>query len=499
MGTMNNLRQVGRPNRQKSVIDGLANALKAAVKDPAKRQLLILVDASTEEIGREIFKKHNIVVGRIPPDPQGYWIEDNYDELDVFATVAIVSKSDIDQYTIADRIGFERTVFPDATMIVADFTTSINEGIRYTPTELKSTEAFIDSVAAILNPSLQELPGMATPYSALNNSFRSHEGETTTIAANNAHGKSTLSSTLIGHCLFNERRKVFWASMEMPSNVALARLYASLTRKKINGMSKDCSDRHKGTKNYLTPEEAETCARHIAGKLIIYDVNTGVKSRAILNRVEYARRRFGCSVFVIDSLTKCGIGSQDYQAQKDFLDELTDWARVHNVIVLLIAHLRKGDGKSGDPELKKPTKQDVAGDMGILNLSSNVLLFWRNKAKEKSLDNLRRGIETVTTENIRVKPEPKKYYLCEDTEEQLSESQTASHVAELELLVDGLKRIPDSYIIIAKNRIRGIERDDIGLYYDADHFRFSEMYQQDSCDVYPWLLEPPQQMKFGDK
>ncbi|MFT5471300.1 MAG: twinkle protein [Verrucomicrobiales bacterium] len=48
--------------------------------------------------------------------------------------------------------------------------------------------------------------------------------------------------------------------------------------------------------------------------------------RELLPVFEYAYRRFGITQFVIDSLLRCGIREDDYEAQKQFSQALADFA-----------------------------------------------------------------------------------------------------------------------------------------------------------------------------
>jgi twinkle protein len=89
---------------------------------------------------------------------------------------------------------------------------------------------------------------------------------------------------------------------------------------------------------------------------------------------------------VIDSLLKCGISSEDYAAQKKFLDQLNDFVNETNTHIILIAHARKGQGEN-----TPPGKLDVKGSGDITDLASNVWSCWRNKLKEADLLKLEAG------------------------------------------------------------------------------------------------------------
>src|SRR5262249_19823225 len=91
----------------------------------------------------------------------------------------------------------------------------------------------------------------------------------------------------------------------------------------------------------------------------------------------YARKRYGVAQFVVDSLMKCGIGEEDYNAQKDFVEALCDFKNEAECHVHLIAHSRKGSDES-----QAPGKLDVKGTGSMTDLADNVFSVWRNKAKE---------------------------------------------------------------------------------------------------------------------
>ena len=56
----------------------------------------------------------------------------------------------------------------------------------------------------------------------------------------------------------------------------------------------------------------------------------GIVGKTAVSRIievfEYARCRYGCDVFVIDSLMRLGVGSEDYEGQEKAVFELVSWA-----------------------------------------------------------------------------------------------------------------------------------------------------------------------------
>jgi twinkle protein len=94
----------------------------------------------------------------------------------------------------------------------------------------------------------------------------------------------------------------------------------------------------------------------------------------------YARRRYGIGLFVVDNLAKCGFHEDDYNGQKAFVDQLTDFAKAHDCHVLLVAHMRKRED-----ERKVSGKLDIKGSGALTDMADSVLIVWRNKGKEDDI------------------------------------------------------------------------------------------------------------------
>jgi twinkle protein len=107
-----------------------------------------------------------------------------------------------------------------------------------------------------------------------------------------------------------------------------------------------------------------------------------------MHAMEYARKRHGVDIFIIDSLFKCGLSSEDYGGQREFADKLTTFVNNTGAHVILVAHSRK---VSSGNEFAVPTKADVAGSSDITNAAFNVLIVWRNKMKKRKLDELKQA------------------------------------------------------------------------------------------------------------
>lgn len=181
-------------------------------------------------------------------------------------------------------------------------------------------------------------------------------GEVSLWAGINGHGKSMfLSQVVLDLCYQAER--VMVASFEMKP------------ARQMHRMSRQASGSNMPDKVWL-----EVFHQWTDERLWIYDHVGAVEWRKLIAVMRYAVANFGISHFVIDSLMKCVKGEDDYNAQKDFVNELCAFAQTHNVHVHLVHHVRKGES-----EHKAPGKFDVKGAGAITDQVDNVFIVWRNK------------------------------------------------------------------------------------------------------------------------
>lgn len=184
-------------------------------------------------------------------------------------------------------------------------------------------------------------------------------GEVSLWAGINGHGKSMfLSQVVLDLCYQAER--VMVASFEMKPV------------KQMHRMSRQAAGSRLPTRDWL-----EVFHQWTDERLWLYDHVGAVEWRKVIAVMRYAVKEFGVTNFVIDSLMKCVKGEDDYNAQKDFVNELCAFAQTHNVHVHLVHHVRKGES-----EHKTPGKFDVKGAGAITDQVDNVFIVWRNKKAE---------------------------------------------------------------------------------------------------------------------
>jgi twinkle protein len=204
--------------------------------------------------------------------------------------------------------------------------------------------------------------GTKTPFRKLDGLFRFRPSEVTLWGGMSGHGKSLLlGQMMLGFMAQNEKTVI--ASMEMTPKSTLIRAC-----RQAEGTSRPSRE---FVTDFLT----------MGGEhLWLYDQQGMVRADRIAGMAEYAADKLGVKHVIIDSLMKCGLGEDDYNGQKRFVDRLCTIAHDTGVHIHLVAHTRKGKD-----ELTPPNKMDILGGSSITNQVDNLIMVWRNKAKELSI------------------------------------------------------------------------------------------------------------------
>jgi twinkle protein len=254
--------------------------------------------------------------------------------------------------------------------------------------------------------------GLETPwYPAL--PWRVRRGELTILTGFSGHGKTQGLNQLMLH-LVMQGCKIMNASLEVRPELTLYYMTRCAMAKKE-----------------ATEKEARSCVSWLNDNMLFLDCIGTVNSERIKHAMDYAAKRHGVDVIVIDSLFKCGMSGEDYGAARAFVDMLTSFANNTGVHIILVAHSRKTQNGN---ELKPPTKSDVAGSSDITNAAFNVIVFFRNKLKKFNIDQARQS----------------------------------NNLEELAYWTDQ----PDGKIIIDKQRFGEGEECDVNTWFDRDSCQF---------------------------
>lgn len=228
--------------------------------------------------------------------------------------------------------------------------------------KVRSVDRYEAEVLAELEPESDAKPKHPKlPFA--NAWLRFAPGEVTVWAGYNGSGKSMLQGQVMS-VFAQDAIKGCIASFEMTPAKTISRMIRQNT-----------DHRH--------PSNAQV--REFIGKtknsLWVYDQQGAVQPKRLIAVLKYCAEVLGCTQIAVDSLMKCVKGTDDFNGQKEFVDQLTICARDFGIHIHLVAHLKKPDGVIE----RIPTRYDISGSSAISDLVDNVLIVYRNKAKERDI------------------------------------------------------------------------------------------------------------------
>lgn len=305
------------------------------------------------------------------------WIENEFERLERFEKIYI--STDMDQLgdeaavEIAARLGRHRCFrvkLPgkDANeCLVAgvsqlDMNEALNNAEALDPEGLKRASEYADKVVHLFWPAQEDRQGYTTPYGKLADRLYFRPGEMTLWGGAAGSGKSQVISDCIPHWI-KQGSRVCLASLEMKGEQTLRRMC-----KQAGGVDRP------------TAQFIESILDWLDGGLLLYERVGKAGVPALLEVFDYARAKYGCDQFIIDSLMRLGIAQDDYNGQEKAVFQIVDWTIRNNVHVHLVAHARKGERGLGVPET-----EDIKGAMEIGANAFNILTVWRNRDHEERM------------------------------------------------------------------------------------------------------------------
>lgn len=237
-----------------------------------------------------------------------------------------------------------------------------NDKYAHAEFKVKSTDLFTEDVVKYFNEEIHA--GKSLGWLKTEDRFRVRNSELTILTGVSGHGKSMWLSQVI-LSLLRQNTKCLIASLEMRPVLTLGRM--------IN----QTLGSPEPTDDYIR----KFCSR-AAEKLYIYDQLGTTTSDDMIATLYYGKHILGIEVFVIDSLMKISnISEESLEAQKLFTDRLAVTARDLQVQIFLVAHTRKMKD-----ETEIPDATNIMGSSHIRNLCDNIICVWRNRYKEKLIE-----------------------------------------------------------------------------------------------------------------
>lgn len=224
--------------------------------------------------------------------------------------------------------------------------------------------------------------GPTLPWQKTVDHFRMRPGEVTLWAGPTGQGKSMVTSQ-VALWLAKQGVPGVIASMEMKPESTMVRMV------------------RQASGNYC-PTEAWTSQFLEWANLNLWliDQQGAVRPDYVIGKLMYCHKVMGVRWAIVDNLMKVISRTDDYSAQKAFVDALCTMARDTGMHIHLVAHTRKTADEYAIPDL-----WDVAGAAEIVGQVDNVWLVWRNKRKEEQLDQLRFKPDPAKERELRAKPD----------------------------------------------------------------------------------------------
>ena len=236
-----------------------------------------------------------------------------------------------------------------------------NDGYGQAEFKVKSTDLFSNDLVKYFGEEIHA--GKSLGWSKTEEKFRIRHSELTILTGVSGHGKSMWLSQVI-LSLLKQKTKCLIASLEMRPVLTLSRMI---------------------TQALGSPEPTDEYIRKFCDRakdLYIYDQMGVTTSKDMYATLYYAKHVLGVSVVVIDSLMKISdISEESLEAQKLFTDRLAVISRDLELSIFLVAHTRKM--KSED---EIPDATNIMGSSHIRNLCDNIICVWRNRVKEKLVE-----------------------------------------------------------------------------------------------------------------
>jgi twinkle protein len=212
------------------------------------------------------------------------------------------------------------------------------------------------------------------PWRKTHGQVQFRPGEVTVWGGANGNGKSLVTGQ-VALSLCAQDEKVCVASFEMKPMKTLERM-----GRQWSGDNPDhpaYRGMQEATDNLISVYEQ--FKEWTDNRLWLYDQQGTVNAAQVCAVVRYCAKEKGITHFFVDSLMKCVAGEDDYNGQKQFVDELCAIARDHNIHVHLVHHVKKPASEDS-----KPGKYDFKGTGAITDQPDNIIAVWRNKAKERN-------------------------------------------------------------------------------------------------------------------
>ena len=270
----------------------------------------------------------------------------------------------------------------------------VNSAESIDPEMLKRADKYRADVHKLMFPPDGKPDGRYLPNCNFGEHFMIRDGEITIGTGFAGHGKSEfLNDLIVSLCADGERACI--GSFETPP----ARTLFSMWKQAV-GMEKPVEIDEAGNEHEIDGLY-DKGFDWLNERMFFYDYIGTAESKKVIAAFEYAAKRYGVKIFVVDSLMCMDVDEEDTQRQKQIMNEFREFVIKYNVHLFLVAHSRK-TGEKKREESYIPSKHDILGSVHIGNLAWNIISVWRNVSKEERHSNALNKIQHAAS------PEAKK-------------------------------------------------------------------------------------------
>ncbi len=203
--------------------------------------------------------------------------------------------------------------------------------------------------------------GVPLLWSDMASKVRIRRGKLALWAGINHHGKTAMLKQLALHLTANGERVCIASLEESPEETM-----ADMTNMAIPDVDVRESD-----------DWIDIVCAWLSGKLWLYNQTRMMDPQRILALMAYAAQEKGCTHFILDSLMRTGLAQDDYEGQRVFVNQLTNYATKLNLGIHLVHHIVKVD------ESQVPGRESIRGGGAITDQADQVFIIWRDMNPEK--------------------------------------------------------------------------------------------------------------------
>lgn len=209
------------------------------------------------------------------------------------------------------------------------------------------------------------------------------------------HGKSTLVSQILDSVIEQDYKvgAFFGEDSTLEARDRIYKQATSYSSDNIFYKPYEQNGKQTNTGEYIISEKAfEIAHRKFAGKFFLFPIDFGAEVDNILGAFDSLIKEHGVKVFVLDNADQFEFaGENENKAMRDIQIKIRNFAISRNVLIFLVAHVRKTERNVIIPDLN-----DIKGTSALVNIARDVMIMIRTDKIDrttKEYNNLVRLLE----------------------------------------------------------------------------------------------------------